>query len=91
MIFNAYSKQKNPISGILPLSGGHIFAKTGREICRPQGRADWLLFYVAKESDTFYLPEEKVLPAGSFILFAPHEPQHHIYKGGKTAEKETYQ
>ena len=86
MIFNAYSSQKEPIGGILPISCGHIFAKSGREVHRPKGRKDWLLFYVAKENPIFYLERPETFSAGSFILFAPDEPQHHIYKGDKTAE-----
>ena len=86
MIFNAYSMQKAPISGILPISCGHIFAKPGREIRRPKGREDWLLFYVAKGSDTFFLEHTHTLSAGSFILFAPHEKQHHINNEEQTAE-----
>lgn len=85
-IFNAYGEQKEQVAGLRFISCGHIFAKEGREILRPKGRADWLLFYVAKETDTFYLPREVEAPAGSFILFAPEEKQHHIYKGKKTAE-----
>lgn len=86
MIFNAYSEQKECVSGVKLVSCGHIFAKTGREINRPFGRDDWLLFYVARESETFYLDSVKTAPAGSFIIFAPHEKQHHIYTGNKTAE-----
>ena len=68
------------------VSSGHIFAKPGREIYRPNGREDWLLFYVAKDSETFYLNETVTALAGAFILFAPGEEQHHIYNGSKTAE-----
>lgn len=86
MIFNAYSEQKECVSGVKLVSCGHIFAKSGREINRPVGRDDWLLFYVASESETFYLDTVKTARAPSFILFAPHEKQHHIYTGDKTAE-----
>jgi len=68
------------------VSCGHIFAKPGREIFRPLGREDWLLFYIAKGSETFYLKEKYVGSSGSFIIFAPGEKQHHIYEGTKTAE-----
>lgn len=86
MIFNAYAEQKDQIAGITLVSCGHIFAKKGREIKRPDGRNDWLLFYVAKESETFYLENTVKADAGSFIIFAPNEKQHHIYKGNKTGE-----
>lgn len=86
MIFNTYTEQAAEVCGITFVSCGHIFAKPGREINRPKGREDWLLFYVAKETETFYLDQTVTAPAGSFILFAPGEKQHHIYSGTKTAE-----
>lgn len=86
MLYNAYSEQCENILGLTFVSCGHVFAKNGREIYRPNGRDDWLLFFVATESETFFLEKEEVANAGSFIIFAPHEKQHHIYKGNKTAE-----
>ena len=86
MIYNAYSEQNENISGITFVSCGHIFAKHNREIFRPNGRDDWLLFFVANESETFFLKNTEVAEVGSFIIFAPHEKQHHIYQGNKTAE-----
>ena len=86
MIFNSYSEGKEALAGIRLVSCGHVFASPGREILRPNGREDWLLFYVAKESEVFYLDRETEIPTGSAILFAPVEKQHHIYKGSKVAE-----
>ena len=87
MNFNAYSEQKQVISDITLVSCGHIFAKNGREIKRPLGRADWLLFYVVKGSETFYLNNTEInAKAGSFIIFAPNEAQHHITKTDRNAE-----
>jgi len=86
MIYNAYAEQNQQVSGIQIVSCGHIFAKHGREIIRPHGREDWLLFYIAKESETFYLGDAETGKPGSFIIFAPWEKQHHIYLGEKTAE-----
>lgn len=86
MIINAYAEQKETICDISLVSCGHIFAKPGREIYRPNGRQDWLLFYIAKESETFYIDGIKTGRSGSFILFSPGEKQHHIYSGSKTAE-----
>ena len=86
MIFNTYSEQNAVINGVTLISGGHIFAKNGREILRPKGREDWLLFYIAKGSETFYLDKKVTAEAGSFILFAPGEKQHHLYSGNSTAE-----
>ena len=70
MIMNAYADQKEQICGMTFVSCGHIFAKHGREIYRPNGRKDWLLFYIVKESETFYLDGIKLGKSGSFILFA---------------------
>ncbi|MBR2354261.1 MAG: helix-turn-helix transcriptional regulator [Clostridia bacterium] len=86
MIYNAYAEQNQQVSGINLVSCGHIFAKHGREINRPCGREDWLLFYIAKENETFYMRNKVSASAGSFILFAPGEKQHHSYEGNQTAE-----
>ena len=86
MIYNAYTEQSEQVAGIQLVSCGHIFAKHGREIKRPYGREDWLLFYIAKESETFYLDDIETGKPGSFILFAPQEKQHHVYLGNNTAE-----
>lgn len=86
MIFTTYSEQKESAFGIKLVSCGHIFAKSGREINRPNGRDDWLLFYVVKGSETFYLDSVQEATAGSFALFAPNEKQHHVYNGDATAE-----
>ncbi len=86
MIFNSYSEEKAVTNGITVVSCGHIFAKPNREIFRPQGRNDWLLFYISKGSETFYFEKTQTAKMGSFVLFAPGEKQHHIYKGETTAE-----
>lgn len=86
MIYNSYSEQKSSADGITLVSCGHIFAKTGREICRPSGRDDWLIFYVAKGEEAFYLEKEQIAHEGSYILFAPNERQHHKNICEKTAE-----
>ncbi len=86
MIFNAYADGKESLKSTTLVSAGHIFAKPEREIYRPKGRQDWLLFYIAKESETFFLEKTTVGTEGSFIIYAPGEMQHHIYTGDKTAE-----
>ena len=86
MIFSSYAEQKEQLAGVGLVSCGHIFAHPGREIARPDGRDDWLLFYIAKGSETFFLKETVTAQAGSFLLFAPGEKQHHVYMGDKTAE-----
>ena len=86
MILNSYSEQTESLAGIKLVSCGHIFAEPKREIYRPNGRNDWLLFYVAKEQETFFTDQVIIADAGSFVLFSPGEKQHHIYQGEKTAE-----
>ena len=86
MIFNAYSDTVDGLFGLHVKSAGHIFAEYGRTIKRPRGRADYLLFYVAKGSEHFYLHREEDAEEGSFILFAPNERQEHICLYDKTAE-----
>jgi len=87
MIFNAYSDTADGLFGISLNSAGHIFAERGRRISRPNGRDDWLLFYVVKDSEHFTLPDSGVnADEGSFIFFKPREPQEHIHLGDATAE-----
>ena len=86
MIFSSRAEQKESLAGITLISCGHIFAKPQRMIYRPNGRSDWLLFYVAKGSESFFLDKKRVAEAGSFIIFAPNEIQHHINEYPKTSE-----
>lgn len=86
MIFNAYQDTNNGILGISVVSSGHIFAKDGRKIDRPNGRSDYLLLYIAKGKEHFFLQREEVADAGSFILFRPFEKQEHIYLENYTGE-----
>lgn len=78
MRINAYFDRSEPVSSIGLVSCGHIFAKEGRQISRPGGREDWLLFYVAKGREEFFLSGSVVAEPGSFILFRPFERQEHI-------------
>lgn len=85
--YYAYSEMKEALFGISLKSCGHIFAKKGRRIDRPVGREDWLLFYVAKGTESFTLKDgDANAPAGSFIFYRPGEPQSHRYFGDKTGE-----
>ena len=86
MIFNAYQDSKIGIAGISVISSGHIFAQKGRKIDRPKGRSDYLLFYIAKGKELFYLDNEIVGEEGSFIIFRPFEKQEHIYIDNKPGE-----
>ena len=87
MIFNAYSDARDGLFGVSIKSAGQIFAQRGRRISRPSGREDWLLFYVAKGTERFFLGSEAVDAAeGAFIIFRPLENQEHICIGEKKAE-----
>ncbi len=86
MIYNAYQDTDNGLFGISIVSGGHIFAQQGRTIHRENGRADHLLFYVAKGSEHMFLNDEIKLTEGGFVLFRPFEKQIHIQKSSKTSE-----
>lgn len=86
MIFNAYTGGEASVLGLEIVSCGHIFAEKGRAISRPRGREDYLLFYVEKGCETFFLDREVQAEAGSFILFRPGEPQEHVCTSGKTSE-----
>lgn len=86
MIFNAYQDTNKGINGISVNSCGHIFAQKGRKIYRPNGRSDYLLFYIAKGKEHFYLQSEVVAKEGSFVFFRPYERQEHSYHEEKTGE-----
>ena len=77
MLWNAYANEPGQLPAISVISAGHIFASRGRRIHRPEGRRDWLLFYVAKGSETFELQTLTVADSGSFIIFRPGEAQLH--------------
>lgn len=78
MVFNGYCTSAAAINGVSLVSCGHIFAKEGRQISRPNGREDWLLFYVAKGQEAFSLGSQEIAGTGSFILFRPFERQEHV-------------
>ncbi len=87
MIFNAYANTESPYLGILPISCGHIFARCGREIKRPLGRNDWLLFFCVQGKETFFLGSEvQTMEPGGFIAYAPGEPQIHNTSSKEKAE-----
>ena len=86
MVYSAYQDTQSGISGVSVISSGHIFAPRGRRIERPNGRNDYLLFYVAKGSEYMLLDRETVMESGSFILFRPHEKQIHIQKDHEISE-----
>ena len=87
MILNAYADGEAGLFDFCVRSAGHIFAKKGRRITRPAGREDWLLFYVAKGSERFFLDGGTVdAPEGSFVIFKPFERQEHVYLGEETGE-----
>ena len=86
MIFSAYQDTNKGFSGVSVVSSGHIFAEKGRKIDRPSGRSDFLLFYIAKGKERFFLDSEVIADEGSFIYFRPFEKQKHIYEESKTGE-----
>lgn len=86
MNFNAYQDTDKGIAGVSVVSSGHIFAQKGRKIDRPKGRSDYLLFYIAKGKEHFFLRSEEIAESGSFILFRPFEKQEHIYLEDITGE-----
>ena len=86
MIFNAYQDTNKGIGGVSVISCGHIFAQKGRKIDRPNGRCDYLLFYVSKSCEHFVLQTEVTAKEGSFVFFRPFEKQEHYYTEDKTGE-----
>lgn len=86
MIYNAYQDTDKNLFGVSIVSGGHIFAQQGRTISRPNGRNDYLIFYVSKGSEHVFLNTEVELTEGSFVIFRPFEKQIHIQKSSKISE-----
>lgn len=86
MLYNAYQDTDRGLFGISIVSGGHIFARQGRTISRPNGRRDYLVFYVAKGTEHVFLDTEIELTEGSFVIFRPFEKQMHVQKSSKTSE-----
>ena len=80
MVYSAYQDTQIGISGVSIVSSGHIFAPQNRSIDRPNGRKDFLLFYVAKGSEHILLDREIVMEEGSFVIFRPYEKQIHAQK-----------
>ena len=86
MKFSAHQDTDKGIGGLSVVSSGHIFADNGRRIYRPSGRSDYLLFYVAKGKELFYLDKEVIANEGSFIIYRPNEAQYHVYIDKKKGE-----
>ncbi len=86
MNYSAYQDTAMGISGISTVSSGHIFAEQNREIYRPNGRSDFLLFYIASGSEHMFLDRETIMTEGSFVIFRPFEKQHHIQKNKGISE-----
>ena len=87
MIDIAYCDNAEFYKNVRISRAGHIFANYGRQINRPHGREDYLLFYVAAGSESFYIGEEKIRAnEGSFIVFAPGEAQHHVCENEGVSE-----
>jgi len=87
MLWNAYSGIHATPPAISVISAGHIFAKRGRRIDRPDGRRDYLLFYVARGAERFALSGKlRDATEGSFVIYAPGEPQIHSTEYDGTSE-----
>lgn len=86
MVYSAYQDTQTGISGVSVVSSGHIFAPRNRRIDRPNGRKDFLLFYIAKGSEHIFLDREIVMKEGSFVIFRPNEKQIHVQKDSEISE-----
>lgn len=87
MIIKGYWGEKNQDDKISIDSAGHIFTFHGREIDRPNGRPNYLLLYIYRgEARFFFKTGEVTCSSGDFLLYAPGEPQHHIYEANTTGE-----
>lgn len=68
-------------------SSGHIFTFQGREINKPDGKDNYLLLYIYHGKAKFFFKDKSTICSdGDFILYAPYEPQHHIYESNASGE-----
>ena len=67
MIFSAYQNTDIGIGGVSVVSSGHIFAHNGRKIDRPSGRPDYLLLYIAKGKEHFFLNREIIAEEEGYV------------------------
>lgn len=86
MNYNAYQESDINLFGISIVSAGHTFAYKNRQVNRPNGRKDYLLYYVAKGTNHVFLDKETIVEEGSFIIFKPFEKQCHIQKDKAMSE-----
>lgn len=87
MVIKGYWGERFPNEELIIDSSGHIFTFQGREINRPNGRPNYLLLYIYHgEAKFFFGKREVICSDGDFILYAPNEPQHHIYESNASGE-----
>jgi len=87
MQIKGYCGERFPEEKLIIDSSGHIFTFQGREINRPNGRPNYLLLYIYHGEAKFFFGEREVVcSSGDFILYAPNEPQHHIYESNASGE-----
>lgn len=87
MQIKGYWGDRLPEEHIIVDSSGHIFTFHGREINRPNGRPNYLLLYIYHGEAKFFFGKREVMcSSGDFILYAPNEPQHHIYESNASGE-----
>lgn len=87
MVIKGYWGERTPEEELIVDSSGHIFTFRGREIDRPNGRPNYLLLYIYHGDAKFFFGKREVIcSSGDFILYAPNEPQHHIYESNAAGE-----
>lgn len=87
MIINGYWGEVSDDESLIIDSCGHIFTFQGREINRPKGRPNYLLLYIYHgEAKFFFGSKEVICSDGDYVLYAPGEPQHHIYDSNISGE-----
>ena len=66
----------------------HLYTHPRLPTCRPRGRLDFQLLYIASGKTHFYFEEGKdtLVPAGNMVLYRPKEPQKYVYYGSDQAE-----
>lgn len=73
--------RKNPLS-VRSCGNYKLLSKKILPTYRPNGRPDYQLIYIAAGVAHFFFSEEDtetIIPAGTFVLYRPHEYQRYIY------------
>lgn len=83
-----YKDTKNPLT-IIGCGMYRLANLTKLPTCRPKGRLDYQLIYIASGKAHFYFKDNKIdtiVSAGTIVLYRPKEYQNYVYYGNDKTE-----